>query len=106
VVAYLPSDDLWAPGHLARLLALLDARPDAVLASAGPPARLCAVAHRAVGARWVEREELESDELEALLLSRLRPHGAFADTGDASTAAATVHPAQRTAALSARATAA
>jgi hypothetical protein len=99
VVAYLPSDDLWAPGHLASLLALLDARPDAVLASAGPPGRLCAVAHRAAGARWVEREELESDELEALLLCRLRPHGAFADTGNASTASATVHPAQRTAAL-------
>jgi len=99
VVAYLPSDDLWAPGHLAALLDLLDARPDAVLASAGDPHRLCAIAHRAAGARWVEREDLESDLLELLLLAALRPHGAFADTSDPGTATATVHPAQRTAAL-------
>ncbi|CAA9474997.1 MAG: hypothetical protein AVDCRST_MAG13-746, partial [uncultured Solirubrobacteraceae bacterium] len=91
--------DLWAPRHLGALLEVLDRRPDAVLASAGPPARLCAVAHRAVGARWVERDELEADELELLLLARLRPHGAFADTGDPTSATASVHPAQRTAAL-------
>jgi hypothetical protein len=99
VVAYLPSDDLWAPRHLRALLDLLDARPDAVLASAGDPRRLCALAHRAGPARWAERPEVESDELEVLLLRALRPHGAFADTGDPRTATASVHPAQRSAAL-------
>jgi hypothetical protein len=99
VVAYLPSDDLWAPGHLASLLELLARRPDAVLASAGDPRRLCAIAHRAAGPAWVERDVLESDDLEALLLAGLRARGAFVQTGDDSSAAATVHPAQRSAAL-------
>jgi hypothetical protein len=34
-IAYLPSDDAYYPGHLARLVALLDARPDVYLAYGG-----------------------------------------------------------------------
>ncbi len=99
LVAYLPSDDIYYPGHLASLLALLASRPEACLAYSGVrfherrmeagqipgfPLQLVQVMHRRAEQRWTERQELVSDDLERLFWSKLRPGGAFAGTGEIS----------------------
>lgn len=95
LVAYLPSDDVYWPEHLAGLKAALDAHPEAVLAysgvrhhynreCAGPvpgePLQLVQCLHRRLPERWTERDELESDDLERLYWHKLRAHGAFVPT--------------------------
>ncbi|MGY1691478.1 glycosyltransferase [Geodermatophilus sp. SYSU D01105] len=104
VVAYLPADDVWAPDHLAALLACL-ADPGIVLARSRltePPGtgyeQLVQVAHRRTADRWTERAELETDDLGRLMWDRLRARGATADTGRV-TCAWTRHPGQRSAAI-------
>ncbi|ADB74895.1 glycosyltransferase [Geodermatophilus obscurus] len=104
LVAYLPADDCWSPGHLAALLRRL-AEPDVVLARSGlaEPSgtayeQLVQVAHRVTTDRWTERPELESDDLGRLMWDRLRARGRTADTGRA-TCSWTRHPGQRSAAL-------
>ena len=84
-LAYLPADDVWYPDHLTALVATLDAAPVAVSGllhhggrrSLGPPdgfpAQLVQTGHRRTGQRWVERPELESDDLDRLFWSRLGP---------------------------------
>ena len=99
LVAYLPCDDVWYRDHLASLKALLDAQPETVLAHSGvrhrynreapgaPPGQslqLVQVMHRKVDRAWVERDEIESDDLERLYWSRLREFGTFAGTGEVS----------------------
>jgi len=96
LVAYLPSDDVYYPDHLAALVAALDADPAAVLAYSGVrhhynrsvtgqipdyPLQLVQVAHRRVGDRWLEREELVTDDLDRMYWARLRPRGTFVGTG-------------------------
>ena len=76
-VAYLPSDDLLFEGHLASLVAALDADPDAVLAVAGvrhgdhgiapgriedEPLQLVQAMHRRIDERWTERSERDLPE--------------------------------------------
>ncbi|GAA4934423.1 glycosyltransferase [Streptomyces coeruleoprunus] len=107
-VAYLPSDDLWDPDHLAALLDVL-ADPAVALAHTGVrhhehlvalgapdghPLQLVQVAHRRVPERWPERDEIESDDLERLYWSVLRRHGAVRATGR-TTCTWTDHPDQR-----------
>jgi hypothetical protein len=85
-VAYLPVDDLVVPEHLATLVAALDADSDAGLAVAGVrhsynryatgriegrPLQLVQVLHRRTADRWVERSELVTDDLGAMLWDRL-----------------------------------
>ncbi len=114
VVAYLPADDVWDPGHLASLLAALsdeaeDGPGDAGLAVSGVrhhdgevahaappghPLQLVQVAHRRVPERWTERAELESDDLGRLLWDRLAPADRRVLTGQV-TCTWTDHPAQR-----------
>ena len=109
LIAYLPCDDVVYRDHLARLKDLLDARPETVLAHAGvrhrynrevpgaPPGealQLVQVMHRKVDRAWVEREEIESDDLERLYWSRLREVGTFAGTGEV-TCEWVDHPMQR-----------
>lgn len=92
LVAYLPSDDLYHPTHLASLVAALDAQPAAVLAysgvrhqynryAVGPiegySLQLVQVLHRQSVARWPTRTELVSDDLERLFWHQLRAHGPF-----------------------------
>ncbi len=99
LIAYLPSDDHYYPAHLASLVALLDAQPDAVLAYSGAryqlgpvsegqiegyPLQLVQVLHRRTAERWTERDELVTDDLERLFWAKLRPHGAFVGTGQVS----------------------
>ena len=98
-IAYLPSDDIYYPGHLASLLTNLNAHPEAVLVYSGIrfherhtatgqipgfPLQLVQVLHRRTPERWIERHELVSDDLERLFWSRLRQHGAFRATGEIS----------------------
>jgi len=109
LVAYLPSDDVIYPRHLASLAAALDAAPDAVLAHAGVRwhynreaagcipgncLQLVQVMHRRAGLRWTERAELESDDLDRLYWSRLLALGARVGTGSI-TCEWVDHPRQR-----------
>lgn len=96
LIAYLPSDDLFYREHLARLAQLLEEDEGAVMAYAGlrhhynrtstdplPGAGLQLVQcmHRRCAARWVERAELESDDLERLFWHRLRAGGRVLASG-------------------------
>ncbi|MDP8971442.1 MAG: glycosyltransferase family 2 protein [Actinomycetota bacterium] len=107
LIAYLPSDDLYDPGHLGALLACFD--DEVVLAwsgmrhhgdrvALGPadglPLQLVQVMHRLSRQRWVERDELESDDLERLFWSSLRDHGRFSGSGSV-TCEWVDHPGQR-----------
>ena len=109
LVAYLPSDDVWYRDHLQSLVALLEERPDAVLAHAGvrhhynrevpaeppgEPLQLVQCVHRKVDARWIERDDLETDDLDHLYWQKLREAGAFIGSGRV-TCEWVDHPAQR-----------
>lgn len=108
-IAYLPSDDLWYEEHLSGLDALLDAHPGAVLVHSGVRYRynretpgavpgfalqLVQCMHRRVSERWIERDEIESDDLDRLYWNRLRAHGAFVGSERVSCEWVD-HPAQR-----------
>src|SRR4051795_11809589 len=77
LIAYLPSDDLYHVNHLASLVELLQGRPEAVLAYSGVrhhynrtaegqiegyPLQLVQVMQRVTPDRWIEREELVTDD--------------------------------------------
>ncbi len=94
-IAYLPSDDVYYAEHLHSLLTCLQQNTDAVVAysgmryhynrttrehSEGYPLQLVQVMHRRKAERWVEREELTTDDLERMYWSRLRTHGTFVAT--------------------------
>ena len=105
LIAYLPSDDVYYPDHLASLVACFESAAPVVLAYsgvkheyrvpgkgvlfngtsagqiAGHPLQLVQVMHRATDDRWLEREELVTDNLEQMFWAKLRPHGSFAGTG-------------------------
>ncbi len=104
LVAYLPSDDLYHADHLASLVDCLATSPGTVLAYSGVqnefrvpgkgvlanrtslgqidglPLQLVQVMHRATAERWVERDELVTDDLERMFWAYLRPRGAFVST--------------------------
>jgi len=113
LVAYLPSDDVFYPRHLASLARALDEAqdetPPAVLSYAGmrhhynrwspgqlpgEPLQLVQVMHRRTGLRWIERAELESDDLDRLYWAALRGLGPIIGTGEISCEWVD-HPAQR-----------
>ena len=96
LIAYLPSDDVYYADHLATLAERLESFPGAVLAYAGVrhhynrsaqgqiegyPLQLVQVMHRLTEDRWVEREELVTDDLDRMLWSKLRQRGEFVGTG-------------------------
>lgn len=108
-IAYLPSDDLYHPEHLLTLKAMLDADRNAVLAYAGVrhhynretrgqifgrSLQLVQCMHRKAAPRWVERDELESDDLDRLYWSRLTSLGTFVCSGQV-TCEWVDHPQQR-----------
>jgi hypothetical protein len=104
LVAYLPSDDVYYRDHLASLAAALDAHKEAILAYAGVwhehrvpgkgvlssktsceqmdghALQLVQVMHRRTNERWVEREELVTDDLERMFWHKLRNSGTFVST--------------------------
>ena len=97
LVAYLPSDDVLRRDHLATLVALLG--EDAVLAHtgrrpAGPALQLVQLLHRRTEDRWIERDELETDDLERLFLGALRRRAPVDATARLS-CDTTQHPRQR-----------
>lgn len=92
LIAYLPSDDVYYRDHLQSLKACLETEPEAVLAYSGMrhhynrqttgqipgfPLQLVQCMHRQTAARWTEREELESDDLERLYWTKLWHLGSF-----------------------------
>ncbi|SCX91454.1 Glycosyl transferase family 2 [Nitrosospira sp. Nl5] len=109
LIAYLPSDDVYYRDHLHSLKACLEGQTEAVLAYSGAchhynrhahgqipgfPLQLVQCMHRKTTARWLERPELESDDLERLYWVLLRPLGVFAGT-DTITCEWVSHPMQR-----------
>jgi Glycosyl transferase family 2 len=97
LVAYLPSDDVLFSDHLEALAALVE--DGAVLArSRSRPdtqeLQLVQAMHRRGPDRWVERPELETDDLERLFFSQFRSRGRLAETGRV-TCEWTAHPRQR-----------
>lgn len=109
LVAYLPSDDVVYANHLASLADALEEAPHAVLSYAGvrhhynrwSPGQIAGtclqlvqVMHRRVPLRWVERAELESDDLDRLFWARLRELGSFSGSGE-TTCEWVDHPGQR-----------
>jgi glycosyltransferase involved in cell wall biosynthesis len=109
LVAYLPADDVYYRDHLARLVSTLAGRRDAALAYAGVRhhysrsasgavpghgLQLVQVLHRRTRDRWLERDELVTDDLERMYWSKLATHGAFVATG-AFTCEWVDHPRQR-----------
>ena len=94
-IAYLPSDDLYYTDHLASLAGCLAEEPGAVLAYAGlrhhynrcaeervsgHPLQLVQAMHRRVPERWMERDELVTDDLERMFWSKLGAYGAQVPT--------------------------
>jgi hypothetical protein len=95
-IAYLPSDDVYFQEHLASLVGLLDASPEAVLAFSGVrhtynrstpgqiPGRslqLVQVLHRRTPDRWLERTALVTDNLDRMYWSALYRRGSVVGTG-------------------------
>jgi glycosyltransferase involved in cell wall biosynthesis len=95
-IAYLPSDDVFHADHLATLVAPSTAVPTrswrtracgttTTARRPGPidgyPLQLVQVMHRRTDDRWLEREELVTDDLERMFWSNLRPRGEFVGTG-------------------------
>lgn len=109
LIAYLPSDDVYYRDHLHSLKTCLETQAEAVLAYsgirhhynreasgqiAGFPLQLVQCMHRKTAMRWLERAELESDDLERLYWMLLRPLGVFAGTNSI-TCEWVSHPMQR-----------
>ena len=109
IIAYLPSDDVYYADHLMDAFECLTKNPEAVLvysgirhhynrssqgAIDGYPLQLVQVAHRRVGERWLEREELVTDDLDRMMWSKLQQKGNFIATGNL-TCEWVDHPEQR-----------
>lgn len=118
LVAYLPSDDIYYADHVSLLASRLMNCPGAVLAFSGLknehrvpgkgvvadrttfgrvdgfPLQLVQVMHRKTAERWVERDELVTDDLERMCWAKLRKHGEFVETGHISCEWVD-HPSQR-----------
>ncbi|HEU5434256.1 MAG TPA: glycosyltransferase family 2 protein, partial [Thermomicrobiales bacterium] len=109
LIAYLPSDDVWQPEHLASLVATLRTSAGAVLAYSGvrhhynrfaeglidgEPLQLVQALHVRTPDRWLERAELTTDDLDRMFWDRLRRRGPFVASGQI-TAEWVDHPQQR-----------
>jgi Glycosyltransferases involved in cell wall biogenesis len=90
MIAYLPSDDVWYQDHLESLYQILESHPRAVLAYSGIryqydrvspgqiegyPLQLVQVLHRRTNLRWIERDQLVTDDLDRLFWNPLRREG-------------------------------
>ncbi len=95
LIAYLPSDDIYYPEHLASLVGILSAQPSVSLAYSGlrhhynrsavgqidgTPLQLVQVMHHRIAEEWLERTNLVTDDLERMYWHTLRSHGPFVAT--------------------------
>lgn len=98
-IAYLPSDDLYHKNHLESLLSELEREEKATLVFSGIrhhynrmaegkiegfPLQLVQVLHRKTADRWMEREELVTDDLDRMFWSKLASRGQFISTKEVS----------------------
>ncbi len=96
LIAYLPSDDVYHKDHLATLARTLDKSPEAILAYSGVrhhynrlaegqiegyALQLVQILHQKTDDRWVERNELVTDDLDRMFWKKLFPQGSFVATG-------------------------
>jgi len=116
-IAYLPADDIYFENHLSTLMEVLDRDPGCVLANSGlrydyhdsiqssqgrtttgtiegTHLQLVQVMHRKVVAKWVERQQIVTDDLDFMYWKHLRAFGSFVGTGQVS-AEWVSHPLQR-----------
>ena len=116
-IAYLPSDDYYHDNHLQQLMEKFEESEDIALVVSGitfndkdscflgnnyssrqlvqgHPLQLVQTAHKKTGDRWIEREELVSDDLFSLFWYQLMDKGTIAFTNQV-TANWTRHPHQR-----------
>ncbi|MDN5283945.1 MAG: glycosyl transferase family 2 [Mucilaginibacter sp.] len=117
LIAYLPSDDIYYADHLAILLDTINRNADAVLAFSGLKFgyqdnsfyssghysigkipnlwfQLVQILHKKNNVRWVERDELVTDDLDRMFWHKLQPLGTFVNASRI-TAEWTSHPHQR-----------
>lgn len=109
LIAYLPSDDVYYADHLATLVPALESAPEAALGFSGVRhhynrfasgiieggvLQLVQVLQRRGLDRWIEREELTTDDLDRMLWAALRQRGAVVRTGHV-TCEWVDHPLQR-----------
>lgn len=99
LIAYLPSDDVYYRDHLSSLAALLEADAAAIMACSGLvhhynrraegridgyPLQLVQVMHRRCDARWMERAELVTDDLDRMFWHTLQQRGSCLYSGQVS----------------------
>ncbi|WP_423148199.1 glycosyltransferase family 2 protein [Rubrolithibacter danxiaensis] len=98
-IAYLPADDLYYKNHLQTLYNAFQEDKNAVLACSGIkhhynrtaktftegyPMQLVQVMHRKTEDRWIERDELVTDDLNRMFWSKLKDKGTFIYTEEIS----------------------
>jgi len=99
LIAYLPADDVYYKDHLQLLVEKLDENPEAILAFSGIRhhynrtvsgklegfwLQLVQCLHQKTEDRWMERDELVTDDLGRMFWEKLAVKGAFAETGKVS----------------------
>ena len=99
LIAYLPADDVYYKEHLQSLIDKLNENPNAVLAFSGIRhhynktstgklegfwLQLVQCLHHKTEERWVERDELVTDDLGRMFWDKLAVKGAFTGTGKVS----------------------
>ncbi|MCF0064397.1 glycosyltransferase family 2 protein [Dyadobacter chenwenxiniae] len=104
-IAYLPADDIYFKQHLNALYGILHGNEDAVMAYSGVkyhyydsnlssqgktatgkikdmPIQLVQVLHKKTAERWLEREELVTDDLGRMYWDKLEPYGSVISTSE------------------------
>lgn len=117
LIAYLPSDDIYYTDHLQNLFGVLTGNEEAILAYAGvkydyrdtptgsvfeistgkienETLQLIQVMHRKTCDKWMERQELVTDDLDRMFWSKLSAKGTFQSSGSV-TCEWIDHPEQR-----------
>lgn len=99
LIAYLPADDVYYKDHLQSLVSILEENPEAILAFSGIRhhynrtangklegfwLQLVQCLHKKTEDRWMERDELVTDDLGRMFWDKLAAKGAFVGTENVS----------------------